>query len=396
MMLRLREEERAARQEAEAANRAKDEFVATISHELRTPLTAVLGWAHLLGSGSLGEASRARAVETIVRNAGAQRRLLDDLLDLSRITTGKLHLELRPVDLAQVVDAAVEAARPQAVSKSIRLECVMAPSVGHVMGDPDRLQQVVSNLLANALKFTPGEGRIAVRVDHEGSHVRMQVSDTGKGISPESLPRVFTRFHQIEHTSRRGQDGLGLGLAIVRNLVELHGGRVYAQSPGQGRGATFTVELPKLASDEAREARGPEGAGPDVPEGARILEGLRVLVVDDDADVSEVFRTMLEQHGAEVTLAASETEALAAIERSSPDVLLSELSMLEDFGHAFMRKVTALEAPRGTQLRAVALAADATNEVRARALEAGFHMCLTKSIAPTRLAAAVARLAAAR
>ena len=386
-----------ARREAEAANRAKDEFVAMISHELKTPLNAILGWARLLRSEPLGGVNHARAIETIVRNAKAQARIIEDLLDLSRITTGKVNLALVPIEPAKVVEAAIEAARPQAEIKSIRLACALDPTTGPVLADAGRLQQVVSNLLANAIKFTPGGGSIEVQIERVAGHVRIQVRDTGRGISPEVLPSIFVRFRQADPTSRREHDGLGLGLAIVANLVELHGGRVHAESLGEGKGATFTVELP--LAEGAVEASAPESRGTSdgsATKIARELEGIRVLVVDDEPDTREVIKAVLEHFGADVVLAGSAAEALAALERSLPDVILSDISMPGEDGYDLVRQVKALEARRGVQLPVAALTALSGERDRARVREAGFLMHLTKPIEPARLVAAVARLAVAR
>lgn len=380
-----------ARQMAEAANRAKDEFVAMISHELRAPLNAILGWTELLRS-PIGKTNGARALETIERNAKAQSRLIEDLLDLSRIRLGKLRIERKPIHLAPVIEAAVEAARPLAERKSIRLDCALASSAGPVLGDAERLEQVVSNLLTNAIKFTPSGGAIEVRAERAADQVRIQVSDTGRGISPEMLPNVFLQFHQADFTTRREHDGLGLGLALVSHLVGLHGGQVRAESPGHGKGATFTVELP-LAEETEPDAHDSsmKKAGD-----ARVLKGARVLVVDDNEDILEVIRAVLEHHGADVTLATSAAEALAAIERSRPDVMLSDISMPGDNGYTLMKKVAALEAHRGTWLPAAALTARTTDEDRDRALEAGFLVHLGKPIEPKRLVAATAWLAGMR
>ena len=380
-----------ARQAAEAANRAKDEFVAMISHELRTPLNAILGWTQLLRS-PIGTTNTDRALETIERNAKAQSRLVEDLLDVSRIRLGKLRIVRKLIHLAPVIEAAVEATRPQAEHKSIRLDCALAPSAGPVLGDAERLQQVISNLLTNAVKFTPSGGAIEVRAERAAAQVRIQVIDTGRGISPEMLPKVFLQFHQADLTTRREHDGLGLGLPLVSHLVGLHGGQVRAESPGHGKGATFTVELPLAEETEpdAHDSSAREAGD------ARELEGARVLVVDDNEDILEVVRAVLEHHGADVTVATSAAEALAAIERSRPDVLLSDIGMPGDNGYTLMKKVAALEAHRGTWLPAAALTARTTDEDRDQALEAGFLVHLSKPIEPERLVAATAWLAGMR
>ncbi len=367
----------------------KDEFIATLSHELRTPLTAVLGWASLLRSGSLGEAARLRGVEAVARNATTLTRLTDDLLDLSRIATGKLRVELRALSVQQVVGSAIDAARPLANTRSILLDYEVDQVDGLVLGDADRLQQVVSNLLTNALKFTPSGGRVTVRVEQTERQVSIEVRDTGKGISEDFLPYVFDRSRQAALSSRRGYDGLGLGLGIVRSLVQLHGGQVRAESAGPGAGATFTVVLPLAPMSDSPLPAPSDTTTTDAPPTTTVrLLGARVLVVDDDADVREVIQTILELHGAEVTSAGSATEALAAIEQSIPNVLLCDISMPDEDGPSLLRRVT----KRWPRIPAAALTARTTAADRDRALEAGFSVHVAKPVEPEVLITTVGRL----
>jgi PAS domain S-box-containing protein len=390
------EELRRALRQAEESNRLKDEFLATVSHELRTPLTAVLGWAHLLRSGQLDEESSARALETIDRNARAQNRMIEELLDVSRIITGKLRLDVRPVDLPLVVEEAVESVRPAADAKAVRLQLVLDPRAGPVSGDPDRLQQVIWNLLSNAVKFTHKGGRVQVRLERINSHVELTVSDTGQGIETEFLPFVFDRFRQADMTKRRAHGGLGLGLAIARHLVELHGGAVSAASGGPGRGATFTVTLPLLvvrAEAGAAERRHPTAVESLPYESGPALDGLRVLVVDDEPDTRELLAAVLKGRGAAVTLAASAGEALEALERETPHVLVSDIGMPGEDGYDLIRRVRALPPERGGNVPAAALTAYAREDDRIRALLAGFQIHIPKPVNPAELAAVVATLA---
>ncbi|HYE63950.1 MAG TPA: ATP-binding protein [Pyrinomonadaceae bacterium] len=391
--------EQAARAEAETANRTKDEFLATLSHELRTPLTSILGWTRMLSAGGLDENKRDLALETIARNAKAQAQLIDDLLDVSRIITGKLRLDVHPFELLPIIEAAVDSVRPAAEAKGIRLQVVLDPRAGLISGDPNRLQQVVWNLLSNAIKFTSKGGRVQVRLERVNSHVEIIVSDTGQGISPELLPFIFDRFRQADGSTSRTHGGLGLGLAIVRHLVELHGGTVQAKSLGEGQGATFTVKLPlMIARDKGFLARDGERRHPTAEGGSLlpcppVLDGLRVLVVDDEADARSLVTTILEQCGAEVMTAASAFEALELLEKSRPDVLVSDIGMPEMDGYALIRKVRALPAERGGRTPAVALTAYARTEDRVRILSTGYQMHVAKPVEPTELAAAVASLA---
>ena len=395
--LLVREQE--ARRQAEEANRMKDEFLATISHELRTPLNAMLGWAQVLRMGKLDEAAAARALETIERNARAQAQLIADLLDVSRIITGKLRLDIQPVDLSRIIESALDSVRPGADAKGIRLDVALGRLGSPVLGDGDRLQQVVWNLLSNALKFTPRGGTVSVRLGPQGSSIEIQVSDTGAGIRPDFLPYVFDRFRQAESTITRSHGVLGLGLSIVRHMVELHGGSVAVHSDGEGKGATFSVLLPvraALQEETAEDVMALLDTGrsqPDVWTKPALLDGVRVLVVEDEADTRELLATALEQFGAQVTAVASAADALASLDRLPPDVLVSDLAMPGEDGYSLIRKVRSREAERGGHLPAAALTAYARAEDRVKALAAGFQMHLPKPIDPADLMAVVASLA---
>ncbi|HEX8128615.1 MAG TPA: ATP-binding protein [Pyrinomonadaceae bacterium] len=394
------EEERALLlAKAEEANRTKDEFLATMSHELRTPMTAILGWAQLLRSHTLSEEDFQRALEIVERNAQAQNKLIDDLLDISRIITGKLRLDVCAVDLASVIASVVDALRPTAEARAIRLQTILDPQASLVSGDTDRLQQVVWNLLSNAIKFTPKGGSVQVRLERADSHIEIVVSDSGKGISPEFLPHVFDRFRQADGTSTRKHGGLGLGLSIVRQLVELHGGTVAAESEGEGQGTTFFVQLPQLITrtqaDEAVPPRrhptvGGNGLSFDCPPS---LEGLRVLIVDDEPNTRLLLRTVLERCGSKVETAGSVAEALAAFAQSKPDVIISDIGMPEEDGYELISKIRAAESgSSGGRVPAIALTAYARVEDRVRALNAGFQVHVPKPIEPVELLAVVASL----
>ncbi|HKP73625.1 MAG TPA: response regulator, partial [Pyrinomonadaceae bacterium] len=330
---RLLIREQAARAEAERANRTKDEFLATLSHELRTPLTAILGWTHLIRGGNLDDAILARALETIERNARSQSQLIDDLLDVSRIITGKLNLDFRPVELSSIVEATIDTVRPAAEAKNISVEPSLHTQHCLVSGDPARLQQVVWNLFSNAVKFTPEGGRVDVGLKCNEAHVELEVRDTGQGINPEFLPYIFDRFRQADGTTTRKHGGLGLGLAIVRHLVELHGGLIKADSDGDGRGATFTLRLPLASVTVGGDGVSEQTASPaddDAPKQdkqSNALEGLRVLVVDDEMDTRELLQEVLVLYGAEVRTAESASEALSELQAWSPDLLLSDIGM---------------------------------------------------------------------
>jgi len=376
--------------EARDANRAKDEFLATLSHELRTPLTAMLGWVRMLQSGTLDEATSARALRVIDRNTKLQAQLIDDLLDVSRIVTGKLSLELKAVDVGAVVETAIDAVTPAALAKSVELERRVAPAAGPAWADPHRLQQVVWNLLSNAVKFTPSGGRVTVAVERDDPHVVVRVDDTGQGIAPEFLPYIFDRFRQADSTTTRAHGGLGLGLAIVHHLVTLHRGTVTAASEGPDRGATFTVRIPLAPLRTA--ARFTSGAAIGVDR-LPALTGVRVLVVDDDADARDLVTAVLGQSGAEVVTASSTVEALDVLARARPHVLVSDLSMPGDDGYALLQRVRALGLDHDGWVPAVALTAFARAEDRARALAAGYAVHVSKPVEPDELVEVVARLA---
>jgi PAS domain S-box-containing protein len=383
--------------EAQEASRVKDEFLATLSHELRTPLNAMLGWAHLLRSGRLDPETSRRAVETIERSTRLQARLIEDLLDVSRIVTGKLRLESAPVDLPAVITAAVEVIRPAADAKSIRIDTDLDPQIGPVVGDAGRLQQVVWNLLSNAVKFTPRGGLVEVILERAGSEADISVRDTGRGIPPEFLPQVFERFRQVDSSTTRAYGGLGLGLAIVRHLVELHGGSVRAQSAGEGQGATFSVRLPLKARAAARSPQPPyadAGPRPAIPSGdGHPLAGVRVLVVDDEADARELLIEVLRRCGAEADAVPSTADALAYLESRPVDVLVSDIGLPFQDGYELIRRVQARQASGGPAPAAVALTAYARDEDRRAALRAGFQRHLAKPVEPDDLCRIVAELA---
>jgi len=386
--------EQAARKQAEEANRTKDEFLATLSHELRTPLNAILGWVQVLRTGKLDAAAGARALETIERNARSQAQLIADLLDVSRIITGKLRLDFKPVELRRIIDSALETVRPAADAKGILLDISIGPLASPVLGDADRLQQVIWNLLSNAIKFTPRAGRVEVRLREEGGNAVIRVSDSGIGIRPDFLPYVFDRFRQAEGSITRTHGGLGLGLSIVRHLIELHGGTAEVESTGEGEGATFSVRLPlrgELAEDDPLDRTGVTSPGlfstPD------LLAGVRVVVVEDEADTRELLALSLQQCGAEVAAFGSVPEALASFDLAVPDVLLSDIGVPGEDGYSLIRKVRAREPALGGNVPAAALTAYARAEDRLRALESGYQTHLAKPIDPAELIATVARLA---
>jgi signal transduction histidine kinase len=374
--------ELAARREAEAASRAKDTFLATVSHELRTPLSPILAWADLLRRGQLDHEQAERAVAAIERNAGVQAQLIEDLLDVSRIVAGKLRLELRPLELAPVMREAVEIVRPDALAKGVGVELALEDPGCHVSGDADRLRQVCWNLLSNAVKFTPSGGHVRIALVREAGRARIRVSDTGQGIDPRLLPHIFERFRQADATSTREQGGLGIGLAIVRELVELHAGRVWAESRGEGRGAVFTVELPLLEGAPAVEA------APARPTDCPPLDGLRVLVVDDDPESNEVVETLLSSCGAEVRTAASVPAALALLASWRPDVLVSDISMPGEDGYALIARLRARDT-RYPRVPAIALTAYAGDADRDQLLSAGFEAHVRKPFRSAELVSAV-------
>ncbi|HEX5873271.1 MAG TPA: ATP-binding protein [Pyrinomonadaceae bacterium] len=394
---RLLSSEKLARNEAERANRLKDEFLATVSHELRNPLNAILGWSHMLRLGKLTPANAERAVETIYRNAKSQAQLVADLLDVSRIISGKLRLDVRAVDLLYIVNAAIDSIRPAADAKSIRVQTMLDPAAAPISGDADRLQQVVWNLLTNAVKFTPKGGRIQVKLQRVDSHVEIVVRDSGVGISKEFLPHVFDRFRQADASSTRIHGGLGLGLSIVHQLVDLHGGAVTVHSEGEGKGATFTVTLPFVAvAGDQKEAEAVHPAQSDEIlsfDGLPSLQGLRILVVDDEPDTRELIEEVLKECGAEVITSPSAAEALAALEKNKPDVLVSDLGMPDEDGYSLISKVRALPPERGGNIPAAALTAYARSEDRMRVLRSGFQFHLPKPVDSAELVTVIASLA---
>lgn len=394
---RLLASEKLARNEAERANRLKDDFLATVSHELRNPLNAILGWAHMLRLGKLTPPNAERAVETIYRNAKSQAQLVSDLLDVSRIISGKLRLDVRTIDLNSIVNSAIDSIRPAADAKSIRLQTLLEPAAGPISGDTDRLQQVVWNLLTNAVKFTPKGGRIQVKVLRIDSHVEIVVTDSGVGISREFLPYVFDRFRQADASTTRIHGGLGLGLSIVHQLVDLHGGSVSVASEGEGKGATFTITLPFVGvvtdSNEIEAVHPTQSDEITTLEGLPSLEGLTVLVVDDEADTRELIREVLRECGSEVITSRSVAEALVALEQHRPDILVSDLGMPDEDGYSLISKIRSLPAEKGGQIPAAALTAYARAEDRMRVLRSGFQFHLPKPVDSAELVTVVASLA---
>jgi signal transduction histidine kinase/DNA-binding response OmpR family regulator len=380
---------------AENASRAKDEFLSTLSHELRTPLNAIVGWSSLLSSGAIPPAQVGKAVETIERNARVQARLIDDMLDLSRIEQGKLVLSVGPLEMVRIVEAAMDAVRPAAEAKGVRMQSVL-DSHATIVGDADRLQQIVWNLLSNAIKFTPRGGRVHVRLRRDQSQVEVVVADTGQGIESSFLPYVFDRFRQGDAAFTRRAGGLGLGLSIVRSLVELHGGSVAAFSDGRDRGATFMVKLPMAplrASGALQPGQATIGAAAqqtfDCP---AELSGLRLLVVDDETATRDLLRFVLEQCDSRVRTVGSAAEALAAFSEEPFDILISDIGMPDVDGYSLMRSVRLLPADKGGRVPALALTAYARGEDRTQALKAGFNMHLAKPIEPTELVVVIASL----
>lgn len=392
---RLYVAEQSARQSADVANRAKDEFLATVSHELRTPLNAIMGWAKLLVDAHLDDAKRARAAETIERNAVAMAQLIEDLIDVSRIVSGKMRLETRQVDLAAVVLAALESAKPSIEAKGIKLVCKLAAHVGEVTGDPSRLQQVAWNLLSNAVKFTDRGGTIELVLQRTGDTLEFQVGDTGRGIAAHFLPHVFDRFRQADGRITRSYGGLGLGLSICRDIIALHGGEIHAESAGEGQGARFAVKLP--ASAGGAPLPGPNtdqrGAPKEDPSQATILRGVRVLVVDDDDDSRQLVERILEQCGSRVVSASNVQDALLAIRGDPPDVLVSDIGMPVEDGFDLIRQVRALSAAQGGQVPAIALTAYTRVQDRKQLLSAGYMSHVPKPVEATELVSVVARLA---
>ncbi|MBD1937425.1 PAS domain S-box protein [Microcoleus sp. FACHB-68] len=389
----LYEAEQSARTQAEAANRIKDEFLAIVSHELRTPLNSILGWSQMLRSQKLNEGIRTKALETIERNAKQQVRVIDDILDMSRILRGKIRLNVIPVNLAGIVEETLETFKPALDAKNIQVESILAGSDTTVSGDPDRLQQIINNLLSNAIKFTPEGGRLEVKLELAGKHVQLTVSDTGIGIDAEFLPHVFEGFRQADSSTTRTHGGLGLGLTIVRYLVELHGGTIEAFSEGKDKGATFTVKLPLATKARVSWLVATEVESEGTSQDLWVLDGLRVLVVDDDTDTCELIATVLTHYGVSVTAVSSAREAFAALEQLTPDVLVSDIGMPGENGYQLIRKLRQQEATRGEQIPAVALTAFARDEDRRQAMLAGFQMHVSKPVEPAELAKVVAKLA---
>jgi len=378
-----------ARAEAEAANRMKDEFLATLSHELRTPLTSLLGWSSVLREAKRDEKVLNQGLEAIDRNARVQAQLIDDLLDVSRIVSGKLNLDVRPLDISSVTRAAINVVQPAADAKNIKLDYSAEPGLGAISADSARLHQIVWNLLSNAVKFTPQGGQIAIRIEQDGSHAKITVRDTGQGIEAEFLPRVFDRFRQADSSTTRSFGGLGLGLAIVRHLVELHGGTVSAESEGVGKGATFTATFPLLNGRPEPIAHSGEIGIDEL----RSLVGLRVLLVDDEAEAREIISTVIGRTGAEVKACISASDALMKLAEWRPDVILSDIAMPEEDGYSFIGKVRSLPRDKGGETPAAALTAYARDEDRVQALAAGYQMHIAKPIGAGQLVTMVAKLA---
>jgi signal transduction histidine kinase/ActR/RegA family two-component response regulator len=402
--LLLREQE--SRAQTEAASRLKDEFLATVSHELRTPLSAILGWAYMLRADKLTQSDKGRAIDIIEHNAKTQAQLINDMLDVSRIITGKLRLDMKPTDLTELVEETVETMSPTANAKGVSLRLVPDSWVALIWGDATRLQQVVWNLLSNAIKFTPKGGRVQVRLSSSREGLaEVIVSDTGQGIIAEFMPHLFERFRQADASTTRRHGGLGLGLAIVRHLVELHGGSVRAESAGQDQGTTFTIALPLAAGAEGRkvqraklppaaaaESAAAASAAPQADKKLARLDGLRVLLVEDEPDTRDMLAAVLQRAGAAVRAAASVAEALILLEEQLPDVLLSDIALPGEDGYSLIRKLRSRPPERGGKLPAVALTAYAKPEDRGKALSAGYQWHIPKPIEPVELTAVVASL----
>jgi signal transduction histidine kinase/ActR/RegA family two-component response regulator len=388
---RLSREAEAARAGAEAANRTKDEFLSTLSHELRNPLNAVSGWARMLERGQLSEEQSRQAVQIILRNTAVQVRLIDDLLDMASVVSGRMRLAVQAVDLRSVIEEAVDAVRPAADAKDIRLQAVIESPGAPVSGDPGRLQQVMGNLLSNAIKFTPKNGRVQIKLQRVNSHVEIMVSDTGEGIRADFLPYLFDRLRQGDSSSpNRSHGGLGIGLALVRHLVELHGGSVFAESPGEGQGATFVVKLPLMIAEVRQEpiARQAEPALSDLS-----LSGVRVVVVDNDPAAVDLISEVLTRAGGDVRGCTSADIALSMLEQWRPNLLVSDIEMPGVDGYTLIRKVRARSPEQGGKTPAVALTAFTRPEDRIRSLRAGFNIHVSKPVDPAELTAIVASLA---
>lgn len=390
--------EQAMRAEAERANRMKDEFLATVSHELRTPLNAILGWATIIRRSKTDQTLLDRALETIERNARSQAQLIEDLLDVSRIISGKLCLDVKPTELMSIIKAAIDSVRPAAEAKGVKLQIVLDPSADSILGDAARLQQVVWNLVSNAIKFTPKGGLVQIKLDRTDSSAQITVSDTGQGISPKFLPYVFDRFQQADSAKTRMHGGLGLGLAIARHIAEMHGGTIEAYSAGEGQGAAFTVKLPLVAVRSAGPLSARDLARASVPEESLIekdspnLDGLRILAVDDEPDTRQMLKGVLERYGAHVMTAASAKDALYALLEWKPNVLVSDIGMPEQDGYSLIRKVRELKPEQGGDTPAIALTGYVRVEERLRSLEAGYQMFVPKPVEADELAAIIASL----
>ncbi len=394
---KLLESERQARAEAERMSDMKDDFLANLSHELRTPLTAIIGWTQILRHGSRSETDLSKGLDTIERSARVQTQLIEDLLDMSRIASGKVRLDIQPIEPASFIEAAIESVRPTADAKGIRLEKILDSTAGTISGDPNRLQQVIWNLISNAIKFTPRGGKVQVVLERVNSHIEISVADTGIGIDPRFIPHVFERFRQGDASTTRKFGGLGLGLSIVKSLVEMHGGTVRAQSPGENQGTTFAVRLPVAVVH--RHALGEERIHPRTPSGAsadfRItdLAGIKAVVVDDEMDARDLIKRVLSDCNARVFTAGTAAEALQLVEREHPDVFISDIGMPEVDGYELLRRVRELGSNRGGRVPAIALTAFARSEDRTRALRAGFMVHISKPVEPLELVATVANVA---
>ncbi len=393
----LLESERSARSAVERMSEMKDEFLATLSHELRTPLSAILGWSQILRRGPRNDADLRKGLDTIERNARVQTQLIEDLLDMSRITSGKVRLDIQPVAPVSFIEAAVETVRPAADAKGIRLEKLLDPTAGPIAGDPSRLQQVIWNLLSNAIKFTPKDGKVQIMLERVNSHIEINVADTGVGIKPEFLAHVFERFRQADASTTRRYGGLGLGLSIVKHLVELHGGTVRVSSAGENRGSVFSVHLPLTAVH--RQGQNEARLHPQTPTATIMdfktvdLSGIKVVVVDDEIDACDLVKRVLADCQAEVHTASTAAEALVLVERERPHVLVSDIGMADIDGYELLRRVRALGSARGGKVPAIALTAFARSEDRTRALHAGFLVHVSKPVEPSELVATVASVA---
>lgn len=393
----LLESERHARAQAQRLSELKDEFLATLSHELRTPLSAILGWAQVLRRKPMEREETLRALETIERNARMQTQLIEDLLDMSRITSGKVRLDVQPVDPASFVEAALLTVQPAAEAKGIRLEKMLDPAAGPVSGDPGRLQQVIWNLLSNAIKFTPRGGKVQVVLARVNSHIEISIADTGIGIVPEFLAHVFERFRQADSSTARKYGGLGIGLSIVKHLVELHGGSVRVQSAGENQGTTFIVHLPLMVMHRLPpmpERVHPRNTGPiTIDFFVTDLSGIRLLVVDDERDARELVKRVLEECGAQVITAGNAEEALLAVREQELDMVISDIGMPEVDGYQLLRLIRTQTGPKGAKIPAIALTAFARSEDRTRAMREGYLIHISKPVDPSELVATVANVA---